>query len=396
MPGDPPVRRSAFPAPNASVLIMRVVLDATAVQPPLAGVQRAVRNEVLALLRTPQPAENRLLLTCDSVLLDAARNAGVRSLSPAAGNSRLRRIFWQQFCLPRLLRAQQADALHAFAYTAPIRCPVRYTLNIHDLIAFERPELCDARNRAHMRLLMPRSIRKADRIVVSSHPVARALRESFGVAADRIVVAPLGVDGDRFASPAPRPARAPASPYLLFVGNVEPKKGIDILLDAWANIHAETGLNLVICGKAAWKSGGLCRRFRSLRRRSGFCWFEDVGNAELPGLYQHAFAAVLPSRIEGFGLPVLEAMAAGRPVIHSDYPVLLETAGGWGFAFRNGDPKSLENTILQVWNMPADPLEKITVKAQARARNQTWNQWAETLHRCTCNETQATQNDEHP
>ncbi len=371
---------------------MRIALDATAVQPPLTGVQRAVRNEVLALLRTSQPAEERLLLTCDPVLLNAARAAGVPSLSPAAGNSRIRRIFWQQFRLPSLLRARQADALHAFAYTAPVRCPVPYTLNVHDLIAFERPDLCDFRNREHMRLLMPPSIRKANRIVVSSHPVARALRESFGVAADRIVVAPLGVDGDRFASPAPRPSRAPASPYLLFVGNVEPKKGLDILLDAWTNIRAETGLNLVICGKAAWKSGTLRRRFHRLLRESGFSWFENVDDAELPGLYQHAFAAVLPSRIEGFGLPVLEAMAAGCPVIHSDYPVLLETAGGWGIAFRNGDPKSLENALLHLCNMPADQLEEMTAKAQARARNQTWDQWAEILNRCTCNDSKTTNN----
>ncbi len=373
---------------------MRVILDATAVQPPLTGVQRAVRNEVLALLRTPQPDDERILLTCDPVLLTASREAGVRHLSPPAGGSRLRRVLWQQFRLPRLLRALQADALHAFAYTAPLRCPVPYTLNVHDLIAFERPELCDFRNRAHMRLLMPRSIRKAERIVVSSHPVARALRESFGVAADRIVVAALGVDGERFASPAPRPARAPASPYLLFVGNVEPKKGIDILLDSWPRIRAETGLNLVICGQGAWKSSSLRRRFRDLRHRGDFFWLDDVTDAELPGLYQHAFAAVLPSRIEGFGLPILEAMAAGRPVVHSDHPVLLETAAGLGTAFRNGDSKSLEQAVLHLWSMPAEQLETLTANAQARACNQTWDQWSATLHRCTPGKTPTPQSQE--
>lgn len=358
---------------------MHVLLDATAVQPPLTGVQRAVRNEVLAILRSPHRPDG-LLLTTDDVLLHAAREADFPCLAPEIGRSRLRRILWQQLRLPELIRRQTPDALHAFAYTAPRRCTVPLFLNVHDLIPFERPDLCGLRNRLHMRWLMPPAIRRAARLIVSSTPVAESLATRFGVPRDRITVAPLGVDAGRFASPAPRPARAPGEPYLLFVGNLEPKKGVEILLDAWQAVRNDTGLKLVICGRAAWKSGDLQRELHDLKPDPDFLWYRDVGDAELPGLYQHAWATVLPSRIEGFGLPVLESMAAGTPVIHSDHPVLMETAGGCGFPFRSGDNKSLADVIRQLDTLPQTERDAVVQNGRRRAETRTWDAWAATVY----------------
>ena len=355
---------------------MHVVLDATVVHPPFSGVHRAVRHQVAALLRSPQrPAFT--VLASDPGLLDAAREAGASALSPPRlFHSRVGRILWQQTLLPRLLRRHRADCLHAMAYTAPVRCPVPVVLNVHDLIPFERPDLCGLRNRWHMRTLMPPALRRADRLVVSASPVADVLGSRFGRDREAILVAPLGVEYDRFAAPAPRPARAPGAPYLLFVGVIEPKKGIDVLLDAWPRVRDETGLSLVVCGRPGWKCRDTVARLRELRKTAGGIWLDDIGDDEIPAWFQHAFATVQPSRIEGFGLPVLESMAAGTPVVHSDHPVLLETAGDCGVPFRNGEPDSLAEAVCELRNEPPEATESRIRTARRHAQSHTWNAWA--------------------
>ncbi len=357
-----------------------IAFDASVVQPPFTGVQNAVREQAAALLELWRPGEAAIITGDDGLArLAAERQAPVFACPPFKAGRTLR-IAWQQLCLPRLLRQRRISALHAGAYTAPWHCPVPYLLNVHDVIAIDHPRLCSWRNAAHIRLLLPHSIKNAAVNLVSTHHGADRLRALWGIPSARIVVSPLGVDSERFSAPSSWPAFLPFSegePYWLFVGNLEPKKGIDILLDAFARQPGTPAARLVIAGRAAWKCGAVVDRIRNWMPSNQVVWLGSVAAEVLPALYQHAVAFVFPSLCEGFGLPVLEAMAAGTVVIHSDHPAVAEAAGGAGVSAPVGDADALATAMRQVMASPSRQSE-LREQGQAHARQYTWRRWAET------------------
>ncbi len=332
-----------------------LLVDASVARAPWSGVQYAVHEEARAL-REQFPG-------CRVFGFEDWMERPPAWARPAPG-----RVLWQQLLLPRHFR--DADALCSLAYTCPLRKGPPIILHVHDIIALEHPELCSFRNVLHIRSLLPRSIRRASRILASSRDVADRLRTRFGTLP--IEVVPLGVDFPRFASPAPRPSLPFDGPYLLFVGNLEPKKGLPTLLDAYARCADRLQIPLVLVGRPAWKCADLVQRARNWRGPGTVYLAGPVPAEQLPGFYQHAFAFVFPSLVEGFGLPVLEAMAAGTPVVHSDCPALLETAGDAGISFPRNAPDSLAQRLLALDNARR---AELVAAGQARARQFPWSRW---------------------
>ena len=323
-----------------------ILLDATVVREPESGVQRAVRREAEEL--------QRILPACRLRRSGAlTRNAGCR-------------ILWQQCVLPFM----DYSALYAMAYTAPLLCRQPYLLNVHDVIALMRPELCSCRNLLQMRLLLALSIRKAARIIVSTEHVANQVKRLFS--GSKITVSPLGIDYGHFAKGGgPLPSLA-GRRYYLFVGNIEPKKGLFTLLAAF--LKNDSSAKLVLAGRLGWKCSGLVEIIRRFPQR--IIWLGRVADEELPALYANAEAFVMPSIEEGFGLPVLEAMAAGVPVIHSSSPALLEVAGGAALEFEVGSADSLANAIRRLERSTA--LRQELVEAgRKRASQFSWRARAE-------------------
>jgi glycosyltransferase involved in cell wall biosynthesis len=368
--GTPAARAPSLEQP------MHLAIDATVVRPPLTGVHYAVRHEALALADA-LPAGAACYLATDEPIRAAADRHGHRAPPlPAALRHVWRRVLWQQTRLPALLRREQCDALLALAYTAPLRCPVPLVVQAHDLIALQHPELCRRRNAWHLRALMPSTLRQAHTVLVSAEPVRQALLHLTGKAPDRVVTVPLGVDPLFLAEP---PAAEVAEPYLLVVGTLEPKKGVDVLLAAFQQVMARRRVQLVLAGQAGWRCRDLLRQVDALTATGRLRWLGYVPRAQLPALYHGAIATVVPSRVEGFGLPILEAMACGSPVVHSDHPVVVATAGGHGTAFRSGDAADLARVLDRLLADPA------TVAAQrdagrAWARRHTWQAWAGRVH----------------
>ena len=177
-----------------------VVMDGTVVKPPYTGVQNSVQHEIAAELRALKGSRCTVLSLEGSPV---ASLSGADSIEVhAATGSVWKRILWQQTMLPKLLKTLQADVFHAFAYTAPLRCPCPVVLNIHDIIALEYPELCSTLNRWHMRMLLPPSARRAARIIVSTRHVAKRVHDVLQIPMKRIDVIPLGVDFQLFSSSA--------------------------------------------------------------------------------------------------------------------------------------------------------------------------------------------------
>ncbi len=248
---------------------------------------------------------------------------------------RLSRIAWEHFIMPGQVRKIGCDLLHCPGYIAPykVHCPT--VLTVHDTIALTRPELCKVSNQLYYRALMGRSVRQAAQVIVPSSVVKEQLMNLFGISSAKINVIPFAPSSvfkkvdDACLLDKVRCKYGLPEKFVLSVSNHEPKKNIAGIIRAFAAFKAKVeGYKLVLVGRDAWGTGDIA----SLVSQSGIA--EDVicpgyvPVTDLPAVYSLAGMFIFPSLDEGFGIPVLESMACGTPVVCSDRGALPETTAG--------------------------------------------------------------------
>lgn len=299
-----------------------VFYNAMVLREPYSGVEVTVHQLACALARygaTPLtvcvPDAHRPIPSAPHVTLRPSR----------AGRTRLLRILWEQTVLPVLLRRARTPLLHAPAYVAPLAAPCPVVLTIHDLHIMTHPQFCRKSNRLNYSLMIPPSVRKAAAVIVFSPYTQRIVLTRFPEAKNRTMVIPPGLSPalkrctDFARLQAVRLRYSLPSSFLLFVGDLTYRKNILGLISAYAIVQGERpDLHLVLAGAAdpatAAALDDAIRRHGVRHRvtRTGYVAVED-----LPVLYSLAEAFVFPSHDEGFGLPPLEAMACGCPVVCS-------------------------------------------------------------------------------
>lgn len=318
----------------------RVVLDALLVDRQPAGVARSAQELVRALAARDRGLDFTVAVTAPGMFdfLEGEAHWSVRDCRAARGGV-LRKTVFTLTGLPRLCRQVGADLLHSLQFVAPLRPPCPLVLTVHDLAWQLYPDTVPVLRRGFYRLAVPPVLRRAAAIAASSEATAADLRRLHPATADRIVTTPLGtpswVWGQPGAGTAPPPP-GPGRPRFLFVGTLEPRKNLEGLLtayEAFLESASSSGRDEISCpslllvGGRGWRDSGLRARLADLQSRGHLEVREYCAPDELWALYRSSLGLVFPSLHEGFGFPVLEAMAAGVPVLTSDRSATAEVAG---------------------------------------------------------------------
>lgn len=291
-------------------------------------------------------------------------------------------LAWKTLGFPKMdMVAPRADLWHFTNFTAP-PTNTPFVVTIHDLTFIEHPEYVEPKNLKFLENFVPETIERAERIIVNSQFTGDAIGEHFPQAAQKVVVTPLACDPAFFSPPQEedlnflRDKYGIDSDYVLTVGTLEPRKNLRTLLLALAGIRRETTEQLVVVGPQGWLFEETQELLRKLGLGNRVIFTDHAPQRELSTLYYGAKAFVFPSHYEGFGLPVLEAMAAGTPVLCSNAASLPEVAGGAALYFDPDDAEALGLALKRV--LGDDALrQRLKEAGQERATDFSWRRMAE-------------------
>src|SRR5436190_2412251 len=311
---------------------MKIVIDVSPLIQTRAGTARYL-NSLLRELRRR-----------DDVDVSTVSFGGAGRLSTLA-----RDAFWYPF---GLARKRGADLLHCPTYRGPLRPALPLVVTVHDLAVFRHPEAFNRWTRTYSPRVVPRVLAAARRVIAVSEFTRRELVELLHVPDEKIRVVPNAVEDD-FTREGP----AAAGEYVLAVGTLEPRKNLARLVEA----ARRTGVELRVVGAAGW--GGVEVEGNGVR------WLGEVSDAELAQLYRGARCVAYPSVYEGFGIPVLEAMACGAPVVTSRGTAMEEIADGAAVLVDPSDPAELAAGIERA----AAERETLVPRGLERARAFRWD-----------------------
>lgn len=354
-----------------------MLVDATAVPADRGGVGRYVDGLVAALAKTGSP----LAIACQRA--DAERYGRLAPearvvAGPAPIAHRPARLAWEQTGLPLVAGQVEADVVHSPHYTVPLRAGRPVVVTMHDLTFFTEPEMHTAVKGTFFRSATRTALRRAARIVVPSNATKGELVRVLDADAATIDVAHHGVDHARFYLPTDE-ERVRVSmrlglagqPYIAFLSTLEPRKNAPALVRGWVQAFAGR-LNppaLVLAGGAGWDDEidqAILEVPEDMHvQRPGYLHYTD-----LPGYLGGAVLVAYPSLGEGFGLPIIEAMACGAPVLTSRRLSLPEV-GGDAVAYTETDPGSIADALRALFDDPARRSE-LSVAGLERMQQFTW------------------------
>ena len=315
---------------------MRIAIDALLLKNRFSGVEVYIYNFIKEIQRldslntyfifvNDKLNPDKDLLTKDNFIFRAIRNTSWP----------LGRALYEQTVLPRELTRLKIDVFHSPGFILPLKCPAKSVITVHDLIFKICPETVLLHKRLYYNLFVRKSLNKASQIIAVSNNTKQDLIRLFGIPEEKIKVICYGLDN--YYRPLDKDlARNKIyeiyglkDDFLLYTGRIEPRKNLGRLIKAYCRMKKEDNIKhkLVIAGSPGW----LHRETLDLARRPEFkneiFFLGHVSSEQLLYLYNASSLFVYPSLYEGFGLPVIEAMACAVPVITSDNSSLKEIAG---------------------------------------------------------------------
>jgi len=291
------------------------------------------------------------------------------------------RIVWEQVVQPLLLRRLRPDVLHGLSYALPLAHVGAMVVTVLDLSFLRFPQYFNRANRIYLGAMTRLAVRRARRVIAISEFTRTEIVRLLGVPPERVAVVHCGVD-ERF-----RPVRDPAvletfrrerglpERFILYLGTIEPRKNLERLLDAYAGIRRHLPHKLVLAGGRGWKAEGVYARIAALDLERDVLLPGYVPMEEQPLWYNGADVYVYPSLYEGFGLPPLEAMACGTPVVAARAASLPEVVGDAAVLVDPLSVDALSEALLRVAS-DADLRRTLGLAGVARAEQFTWTRTA--------------------
>ena len=309
---------------------------------------------------------------------------GIQTMVAALPTARpTARIVWEQLIQPVQLLRARVDLLHSMAFVQPVVLPCPGVVTIYDLSFFLFPESFESGRRMYLKWGTAYSARQARRVVAISESTKRDIVRLLGVPDGKVDVVACGVDEDfrpveesRVLDELRKKRNLPPQ-MLLFVGTIEPRKNLVTLLEAYSVLKARVDPPpLVIVGPKGWRNEEVLARAEKLQLVDDVLFPGYIPRDELPLWYNAAEVFVYPSLYEGFGLPPLEAMACGTPVVVSDTSALPEVVGDAGLLV---EPSDAEGMALAMQRALTDRDLRRTLRKNGleRARRYTWRRAAQ-------------------
>ena len=358
-------------------MALRVLVDATDVPTDRGALGRYVDGLIGAL----SSAGADLAVVCqraDSQRYERLAPGARVVAGPAALGHRSARLAWEQSGLPLVAQQVGADVIHLPYYSMPLRPGRPTVVTVHDVTYFTEPSLHAPGSAMLFKAAIRTAARRATRLIVPSGATRDELVRELGVDASRIDVAHHGVDVRVFRRPSLTEVTAVSArlglhgkPYIAFLGSMEPRKNVAALVEGWASAVADVDdpPALVLAGGGSW-SEDVDAAVASVPPHLRLCRPGYLPVGDLPGFLGGALVAAFPSRGEGFGLPVLEAMACGAPVLTTHCTSLPEV-GGDAVEYTEPDAAAIGAALRSLIEDPSRRAS-LGIAGHARAQQFTW------------------------
>ncbi|GIV16938.1 MAG: glycosyl transferase family 1 [Armatimonadota bacterium] len=333
---------------------MRIGINVHLLSTTHTGIQHYIRALVPELVM--QATTHQVVLYGEPSQLPVPAGERVRWIStPRPLRSGSQRVLWEQLVLPHLLRRDDVDVFFSPAFILPMRWNGAGVVTVHDLNFEVSPETIHPVRRAYLRRITRWSVRRARRVIAISQSTASDIAHLYGVSEEKLAVIPYGLDAiftpdnARALEPVVRQRYSLPDRFLLFVGTLEPRKNLPRLLDAYALARRHTDLPpLVLAGAPGWQNKHILTQARELGIEEHVVFAGYISREHLPGVYAGASALLYPSLYEGFGLPPLEAMGCGTPVLASNTSAMPEVVGDGGVLVDPRDVQQIADGILRI------------------------------------------------
>lgn len=318
--------------------------------------------------------------------LDRARGVYGDQSVIARGRRAVSGLFWSHCYFPYLLRKRPFDLMHSPAFIVPFGCPCPTVVTVHDLSFLMFPEHFEGRWRIYLKAMMPSALKIASRVICVSEHSRQELLRHYKISPDKVHVVYNGIDHTLFHPGASIDADWARSiglhrDYVLHVGTLSQRKNIPLLLRAIASLRSRAKFNdyqLVLAGpELPVLPGGseIRETIRALDLQDIVVLTGHITEERLLGLYAHAKLLAMPSLYEGFGLPVLESMAMGTPVVASNCSSIPEVAGDAAILVPPHDEQAFADAMDEILRNPPRA-EELRRRGLKRAREFSWHRSA--------------------